>query len=151
MIALRDVDEGDLEVFFEHQREPEANHMAAFPPRDRERFMTHWRTVVLASATTTTKTIVFGDEVAGNIESWEHDGKRLVGYWIGQAYWGRGIATAALRAFLDEHEPARPLYAYVATHNAASSRVLEKCGFAPMGPPSPGHDGVHELLMRLES
>ncbi len=39
-----------------------------------------------------------------------------------------GIATGALRQFV-EGETVRPLYAYVAKHNIASQRVLEKCGF----------------------
>jgi hypothetical protein len=37
-MALRDVEEDDLEIFFEHQREPEANRVAAFPARDRDAF-----------------------------------------------------------------------------------------------------------------
>jgi hypothetical protein len=33
---MREVVDSDLDAFFEHQREPEANRMAAFPARDRE-------------------------------------------------------------------------------------------------------------------
>ena len=40
-VQLRDVTADDLPVFFEHQREPEANQMAAFPAREREAFMAH--------------------------------------------------------------------------------------------------------------
>jgi RimJ/RimL family protein N-acetyltransferase len=43
-------------------------------------------------------------------------------------FWGRGVATEALSAFLGL-EPVRPLYAGVAKHNVASIRVLQKCGF----------------------
>ena len=32
-IRLREVTEADLPILFEHQREPEANRMAAFPAR----------------------------------------------------------------------------------------------------------------------
>ena len=53
----------------------------------------------------------------------------MVGYWIGKAYWGRGIASAALRLFLDDVERHRPLLATVVEHNAGSRRVLEKAGF----------------------
>ncbi len=51
-----------------------------------------------------------------------------MGYWLGREYWGKGIATRALSLFLDQ-VTARPLYAYVAKHNLASIRVLQKCGF----------------------
>lgn len=70
--------------------------------------------------------------VAGNIGSWVQDGKREVGYWLGQAFWGRGIATATLAAFL-HLVTERPLYAWVAAHNSASLRVLKKCGFHVIG------------------
>ena len=34
LTVLRDVTEADLPILFEYQREPEANRMAAFPPRE---------------------------------------------------------------------------------------------------------------------
>lgn len=56
-----------------------------------------------------------------------------VGYWLGRAYWGRGIATEALRAVtaaaLAEADIAR-IYAPVFSWNPASMRVLEKAGYA---------------------
>ena len=77
----------------------------------------------------TAKTIVVGGEVAGHVVSWTNGERREVGYWLGLEFWGRGIATRALRAFL-AFEPVRPLHAHVARHNASSLRVLEECGFA---------------------
>jgi RimJ/RimL family protein N-acetyltransferase len=48
---------------------------------------------------------------------------------LGKTYWGKGIATAALRQFLDlAHE--RPIFAWVAHHNAGSVRVVQKAGFS---------------------
>ena len=41
--VLREVLVSDLDAFFEHQRDPEATRMAAFPARDREAFDAHWR------------------------------------------------------------------------------------------------------------
>jgi RimJ/RimL family protein N-acetyltransferase len=125
--VLRDVLESDLPVFFEHQRDPEATHMADFPARDREAFDAHWQRV-LGDETLTAKTIVFEGQVAGNIGSWEQDGRRLVGYWLGREFWGKGLATKALAELVDELGT-RPLYAYVAKTNVGSIRVLEKCGF----------------------
>ncbi len=43
-------------------------------------------------------------------------------------FWGRGLATAALAELVEELDQ-RPLYAWVATSNVGSIRVLEKCGF----------------------
>ncbi|CAN5781318.1 GNAT family N-acetyltransferase [soil metagenome] len=149
LVTLRDVAESDLLVFFEQQREPEASRMAAFPARERDAFFAHWRTKVLGSAETTKQTIVVDGAVAGHIGSWGQGSERLVGYWIGKAYWGQGVATAALAEFVATHETARPLRAFVAATNAGSVRVLEKCGFRRVGDPARGEDGVEELVMQL--
>jgi RimJ/RimL family protein N-acetyltransferase len=128
---LRDVTEADLPVLFEHQRDPEAARMAAFPARDREAFTAHWQKI-LANDEGTKKTILFDGQVAGNIVIWKQGGRRLVGYWIGREFWGQGLATRALAELLTE-VPDRPLHAYVATSNLGSIRVLEKCGFTLVG------------------
>jgi RimJ/RimL family protein N-acetyltransferase len=130
-VRLRDVAEADLPLFFEHQRDPEATQMAAFPARDRAAFMAHW-TRILADATLAKQTILVDGQVAGNIGSWEQDGEREVGYWLGREYWGQGVATQALAAFLAQIT-SRPLYAHVVKHNIGSRRVLEKCGFTVCG------------------
>ena len=127
MPLLRDVVESDLPVFFEHQQDPVATAMADFPARDREAFDTHWARI-LADDTLTKKTIVVEGQVAGNAVSWPQDGRRLVGYWLGREFWGRGLATRALAELVDELGT-RPLHAYVAKTNIGSIRVLEKCGF----------------------
>ena len=101
--------------------------MAAFPARDEEAFMAHWRKI-LADDAATQKTIVFEGQVAGNALAFDLDGKRRVGYWLGREFWGRGLATKALEELL-ELETTRPIYADVATTNTGSVRVLEKCGF----------------------
>ena len=144
MAVLRDVVESDLDAFYEHQREPEANEMAIFPARDRATFDAHWQRL-LADDALIKKTIVHEGEVAGNIGSWEQEGKRLVGYWIGREYWGKGVATRALSEFVDD-VPERPLHAWVATSNVGSIRVLEKCGFVQVGART---TDVDELLFEL--
>jgi RimJ/RimL family protein N-acetyltransferase len=102
--------------------------MAAFPARDRAAFDDHWARNVLGNPTAITQTILCDGRPAGYVGSWLQDGVRLVGYWIGNEYWGKGVATRALAAFLHV-VPHRPLFAHVAEHNFASIRVLEKCGF----------------------
>ena len=145
-MSLRNVVDEDLPIFFEHQRDEVAARMAAFPSREREAFLKHWRTNVLRPEHVT-RTIVVGDVVAGYVGSWDQDGKRLVAYWIGREHWGKGIATQALAEFLG-HGPIRPLHAWVAVHNVGSIRVLEKCGFRTVAHESePQADGVAEVLM----
>lgn len=130
-IQLRDVIETDLPIFFEQQLDPDATEMAAFPPRDRDAFMAHWAKI-MADNSVILKTILFDVHVAGNILSFVQSGEREGGYWLGKEYWGKGIATRALAAFLDYVET-RPLYAHVAKHNIGSRWVLEKCGFTIAG------------------
>lgn len=130
-VSLRDVRPSDLETFFEHQRDPDATRMAAFPARDRDAFMAHWKKI-MGDASTIVRAVILEGEVAGNVVSWEQDGERKVGYWIGRAHWGQGVATAALSQFLGL-VAIRPLLAHVAKHNVASIRVLQKCGFTISG------------------
>ena len=126
-VRLRDVEDADLEAFFRYEQEPRATEMAGFPARDRDAFWTHWAKV-RANPTALKQTTLVGDEVAGNIGSWVQDGFRMVGYWLGSEFWGRGIATRALALFVAQI-PERPLFAQVFVKNPASMRVLEKCGF----------------------
>jgi RimJ/RimL family protein N-acetyltransferase len=144
-VQLRDVIEADLPVFYQHQLDPEANRMAAFTARDRDAFMAHWARI-LVDGSVMAKTVLFDGQVAGNVVSFDMEGQRLVGYWIGKGHWGKGVATRALSAFL-EQETARPLHARVAASNLASIRVLEKCGFAVAGRVKAG--GVEELSLEL--
>jgi RimJ/RimL family protein N-acetyltransferase len=137
-VTIRDVREDDLPILFEHQRDPEANAMAAFPPRDRDAFMAHWAKI-LADPGCVARAVELDGAVVGNIGSFDFQGRREVGYWIDRAFWGRGVATRALAALLLE-ETTRPLFAGVVPHNAGSIRVLEKCGFERTGETSPdGH------------
>lgn len=135
---MREVREEDLPIFFEHQLDPAATAMAAFPSRDREAFMAHWGRI-LTEGSGVHRTIVCDGQVAGNVVSWPTESERLVGYWIGREYWGRGITTAALTEFLDVVEQ-RPLHAFVARDNIGSIRVLEKCGFVRCGEDEEGYE-----------
>src|SRR3974377_733596 len=108
--------------------------MAAFVsrgPSDRDAFLKHGRRI-LADPTVTTKAIVQNGEVVGSVGSFLWEGKPQVTYWIRKQYWGQGIATRALAQFVRDLKT-RPLYASPARDNAASIRVLEKCGFTLRG------------------
>jgi RimJ/RimL family protein N-acetyltransferase len=152
-VRLRSVEDRDLEVFFDHQADPQAVEMAAFPARDKDQFAAHWAKL-RGDDTLFVRTIVADGVVAGNIGSWPDNGQQLLGYWVGREFWGRGVATQALALLVDEVS-IRPLYAHVVTHNLGSIRVLEKCGFRrdrveePQAP-APG-DGIGELVYRLNA
>jgi RimJ/RimL family protein N-acetyltransferase len=126
-VQLRQVREEDLEHFFAHQADPEATRVASFPSRERGAFFTHWHQL-LEDPSVFVRTIVLdGAAIAGNLVCWGPRKQRLVGYWVGREFWGRGFATAGLRAFLPLLEP--PVFAHVARSNPRSIRVLEKAGF----------------------
>jgi RimJ/RimL family protein N-acetyltransferase len=126
-VALRNVVESDLPTLFEHQRDPEAVRMAVVPSRDREAFMVHWANI-LADPTVISRAIMFCDQLAGNVVGFDRDGRRMLGYWLGREFWGRGVASSAVAKFL-HIEKTRPLHAWVAVSNPGSLRVVKKCGF----------------------
>ena len=128
IVVLREVDAADLPVLVEHQRDPAATAMAGFPAREWAAFTAHWERI-LDDPAVRARAIEAEGRPARNVVSFEREGRREVGYWIGREFRGAGVATAALAAFLDR-ETARPLYAGVVRWNTGSLRVLETCGFA---------------------
>ncbi|MCF3123326.1 GNAT family N-acetyltransferase [Streptomyces arenae] len=129
-VSLREVHDSDLDVFYRQLNDPESQHMAAFTPKDpadRDGFDAHWAKL-RSAADVDVRTVLADGDVVGNAAVYGEPGEREVTYWIDRAYWGRGLATAALRALL-ALVPERPLYARAAADNAGSLRVLDKCGF----------------------
>jgi RimJ/RimL family protein N-acetyltransferase len=133
-LFLRAVTDSDLPIFFEQQLDKDANVMAAFTPKDptdRAAFMAHWAKI-LADPGITIRTILVEGQVAGHVSVHSWYGEPEITYWIGKAFWGKGVASQALAQFLDL-VTVRPLSARVAKDNLASLRVLQKCGFAISG------------------
>ena len=95
---------------------------------------------VLAAQTQTSFAIDVGGDAVGGIGFMLHDDVERVsaeiGYWLGEAWWGRGICTEALRAvtgYAIEHHGLTRVFAVPYAHNTASQRVLEKSGYALEG------------------
>lgn len=133
-VALRPIDDSDLDALFEQMRDPESVRMAAFTaedPADRAAFDAHMAKV-RASPTAINRAITAEGRLVGSIAAFVIDGVTEVTYWIDRAYWGQGIASRAL-ALLLESVPVRPLFARVASDNAGSLKVLRKAGFAITG------------------
>ena len=134
-IALREVRDSDLPVLYSYSNESEGIRMAAFTwedPSDRARFDAHWARLRQDPSVIARTVVGEGGAVLGNIGVFGPAEEREVTYWIGQAHWGRGAASAALRAMLGVVTE-RPLHARAAADNAGSIRVLEKCGFVVTG------------------
>lgn len=150
-VTLRDPAEADVPTLFQHQQDPESVRMAAFPKRDWDAFVAHWKKIS-ADEAVIMRTVLVDGEVAGSVGSFERNGVREVGYWFGREHWGKGVATKALAAFLDI-DVSRPLYARVVTHNRGSLRVLEKCGFVivdeDLGSIDVPGEEVEEHILRL--
>ena len=151
IVTLRDVTEDDLPVLFEQQQDPEANQLAAVPARDRDNFQAHWQKI-LSDVTVISKAVIFDGQLVGQVLSWQQDGQRKIGYWLGRKYWGQGIATQAVAQFLTL-DTERPLTAYVAKHNSASLRILQKQGFMIVGedkgPFGPEDEEVPLFILKL--
>jgi RimJ/RimL family protein N-acetyltransferase len=134
-VALREVRDDDLLVFYAHATDPEAVRMAAFTaedPSDRTHFEAHWARIRRDRSVMVRTIVGEGDEILGHVAVFGPTEEREVTYWIGREHWGRGAATAALRELL-RIAPERPLHARAAADNGSSIRVLEKCGFITTG------------------
>ncbi|OQR63207.1 N-acetyltransferase [Streptomyces maremycinicus] len=155
LISLRQVHDSDLPVFFRQMNDPESLRMAAFTakdPTDRDAFDAQWERIRASSAVP--RTILADGDVVGSAAVYGEPGEREVTYWVDRAYWGRGIATEALRALVSEVVE-RPLFARAAADNAGSLRVLEKCGFRPTaratGFANARGAEIEEIVLRLEA
>jgi RimJ/RimL family protein N-acetyltransferase len=157
-VLLREMTEMDFPVFFQHQLDPIANQLAVFgakDPTDNAAFTAKWIRI-LGDETITKRTVTVDEQIAGQVLSFvaPWSGLPEVSYWIGREFWGRGIATRALGQLLDLI-PTRPLYARSARENAASVRVLEKCGFTITGCGRAFSDArgeeVEEVILELKA
>jgi RimJ/RimL family protein N-acetyltransferase len=155
-LVLRKIEDRDLSVLFEHSTDPDAIQMAAFTSPDsddRPTFERRWARL-RNDASTTNRIVEIDGRVVGHIASFDLEGQREVTYCIGREDWGRGIATRALQEFL-QVEATRPLYARAASDNAASIRVLTKCGFLIVGEGRAFAHGrneeTDEIVLRLDA
>ncbi|SRR5258708_4178656 len=133
-VNLREVIDSDLPIFFQHQQDQEAVHMAAFTsenPADRAAFNAHWAKI-RASDVSINRSVEVDGKLAGHVASFVMFGEREVTYWIGREFWGQGVATSALSALLNV-DATRPIFGRAAKDNSRSIRVLEKCGFVLVG------------------
>lgn len=133
-VSLRAAREDDLPTLFEIQLDDTAQHQAAFTDataRDRDAYLRKFLRI-LADDAIVSRVVEVDGEVVGSVAVFPIEGDTEVTYWIRRDWWGRGVATAALAALLQEVRT-RPLQARVAEDNHGSRRVLERNGFVRIG------------------
>ena len=138
-VALRPLEDADLDALFEQMRDPESVRMAAFvsrDPTDRAAFDAHMARI-RSRSDVTNRVITLDGRVVGSIAAFVIEGDTEVTYWVDRAFWGQGIAGRALALLLQE-VPVRPLFGRAAGDNLGSLRVLRRAikiaATPPMGP-----------------
>jgi len=133
-ITLRPTTISDLDILFQFQLDKEGGYLAAFMPEnhaDKSAYIEKY-TKLLANSSVNNQTIIQNNTIVGSIAKFVMEGDTEITYWIGKEFWGKGIATAALKEFL-LIETSRPIFGRVAFDNFGSQKVLENCGFIKIG------------------
>lgn len=134
MIELKKTSIEDLASLFLFQTNEEGIWMAAFTaenPHDKSAYLDKWSAIV-ENPQIRMQTIRLENIVVGSVIHFEVMEETNVSYWIDRSYWGKGIATEALKMFINDSSK-RPLFARVAHDNYRSQKVLENCGFKSVG------------------
>lgn len=133
-IKLKPTEILDLDTLFKFQLDKEGGYLAAFMPKDptdKSAFISKY-TKLLSEPTVNNQTILLDNIIVGSIAKFIMEGDTEITYWIDRKYWGKGIATKALKELLTI-ESIRPIFGRVAFDNFGSQKVLEKCGFVKIG------------------
>ncbi|MEO8117533.1 MAG: GNAT family N-acetyltransferase [Bacteroidota bacterium] len=133
-LKLRKTVLSDLEFFFQFQLDKEAIYLAAFTsidPTDKKAYFEKY-TRHMNDPTINMQTIMVDEIIAGSIAKFFMEGDAEITYWIDRKFWGKGIATSALKVLLGM-ESTRPIFGRVAFDNFGSQKVLENCGFIKIG------------------
>ncbi|MBP6657238.1 MAG: GNAT family N-acetyltransferase [Bacteroidia bacterium] len=134
VITLTETTAADLSTLFHFQLDEDARHLAAFTNKDSkdERAYVERYSKYLTDPSINMLTIKVNNIVVGSISKFVMENEPEITYWIDRKFWGRGIASNALKEFL-KIETIRPIHARVAFDNLGSQKVLEKCGFVKIG------------------
>jgi len=142
MVTLRPYDQSDLETLVRIANNPNvARYLReVFPSPYTIAAAQWWIDEGQFLTSNLSLAITVENELAGGVGAHffdnEHRYSAEVGYWLGESYWGKGIATTALQQFTEQlfaRDDINRLFAPVAGDNIGSMRVLEKCGFKREG------------------
>lgn len=80
--------------------------------------------------------ITVDDKAVGSIGAFRqsniHSRTAEIGYYVAESYWGRGVATSAVKQiceYIFQNTDIIRIFAEPFAHNIGSCRILEKCGF----------------------
>ncbi|MGN6601403.1 MAG: GNAT family N-acetyltransferase [Ginsengibacter sp.] len=154
-IKLRQTVLSDLDILFEFQLDSEANYLAAFTPKDpsnKKAYIENYSKHV-NDPTINMQTILVDGKIVGSVAKFILEGDTEITYWIDKSFWGKGIATTALKNLLVIVNT-RPIFGRVAFDNFGSQKVLEKCGFVKIGSDkgfsSARKKEIEEFIYKLE-
>ena len=138
MITLRDYEKSDTArlVLLANNRNVSKYLVYTFPYPYTQSDADWWIETGSKANHAVTKVIQYNGEFVGGVGitpqvGWKNHVAEI-GYWLGEAYWGRGIATEAVSLMTDyatSHLNYKKLFAPVLGPNKASMRVLEKCRY----------------------
>ena len=138
MIKLRDYAPSDLDRLVElaNNRNVSRYLVYTFPYPYTEADGRWWLSIGSLENGAITKGIEYRGNLVGTVGITPQIGWRShlaeIGYWIGEEYWGLGIASSALQQMTDlafANQGYSKLFAPVLAPNCASARVLEKNGY----------------------
>ncbi|MBL6448398.1 GNAT family N-acetyltransferase [Fulvivirga sp. 29W222] len=137
-VTLRTLEESDADQIAFHANNPNIAHFTAnvpYPYKKEDAIVWISKT---RSGMQLGKQYTFGIEYdkrivgAIGLKVDDSNNEAEVGYWLGEEYWNKGLCTDALQAVvrfgLDSLKLHKINGSYL-SHNLASSRVLNKCGF----------------------
>ena len=139
---IRPLDENDIAALVKYANNPRVADQLEdrFPHPYTIGHARRWLAQLKAQDPLTNFAIASPDEVIGGIGLDLREDVYFrtaeIGYWLGEPFWGQGIATSAVRAMTGwafENLNLVRLEARVFETNPASGRVLEKAGFACEG------------------
>ena len=137
-LLLRAIDTDDIDDIFEYSNTENVGPNAGWKPHEsKEETLEVMKTVFLDKENVWGIVLKYSNKLIGSIgliedPKRENERVRMLGYAIGEEYWGKGIMTEAVRevvryGFNDLHLDLISAYCY--PFNNRSKSVIKKCGF----------------------
>jgi ribosomal-protein-alanine N-acetyltransferase len=163
-LLFRHHEETDLDAYCEMMADPEFRRLSGGLPLSREEAEKSFRSAWLAPRPMGLLATVYKPEncYIGQCGLYPHrtddnaviPGEAVLAFYLARPYWGRGLATEAGRAFVEQGFGQRGLSRIVAGANAAnlaSNRVIQKLGFVRLGSGEGGGNAWHNYELRNPS